>query len=125
MALLLAHKIRIERAGAALLSSVAAFGVATMVFGASTSFWLSLGMLVLVGAFDNVSVVLASVADSERDTRCDPGAGNGRQQYLHQLFESARRGRVGLGNGVAGYSAECSGWRLCHGGDCHRFCFRF
>jgi hypothetical protein len=28
------------------------------VFGISRSFWLSVGMLVLVGAFDNISVVL-------------------------------------------------------------------
>ena len=47
-----------RRAGAALLWAVAGFGAATIVFGISRSFWLSVGMLVLVGAFDNVSVVL-------------------------------------------------------------------
>ena len=43
---------------AALLVSVAGFGVATVVFGLSKSFWLSISMLVLTGVFDNVSVVI-------------------------------------------------------------------
>ena len=58
MALTLAHSHKIHRAGIALLWAVAGFGVATIVFGISRSLWLSLAMLVLVGAFDNVSVVL-------------------------------------------------------------------
>lgn len=58
MALVLAHSSRIHRAGAVLLWAVAGFGAATIVFGVSRSLWLSLAMLVLVGAFDNVSVVL-------------------------------------------------------------------
>ena len=58
MALLFAHAFRIRRAGAALLWSVVAFGIATIVFGICRNLWLSFGALILVGAFDNVSVVL-------------------------------------------------------------------
>lgn len=58
MALTLAHSPKIERAGIALLSAVAGYGVCTLVFGLSKSFWLSFAMLLLTGAFDNVSVVL-------------------------------------------------------------------
>jgi hypothetical protein len=58
MALVLAHSPKIHRAGIALLWAVAGFGVATIVFGISRSFALSLAMLALTGAFDNVSVVL-------------------------------------------------------------------
>jgi MFS family permease len=58
MALVLAHSPRIRTAGKTLLWTVAGFGAATIVFGLSRSIWLSLPMLVLVGAFDNVSVVL-------------------------------------------------------------------
>ncbi len=58
MALVLAHAPRIRTAGKALLWSVAGFGAATIAFGFSRSLGLSLAMLVLVGAFDNVSVVL-------------------------------------------------------------------
>jgi MFS family permease len=58
MALVMAHSPRIRSAGKALLWTVAGFGAATIVFGLSRLLWLSLAMLVLVGAFDNVSVVL-------------------------------------------------------------------
>jgi MFS family permease len=58
MALVLAHSPKIHQAGKALLWTVAGFGVATIAFGISRSFVFSLIMLVLVGAFDNVSVVL-------------------------------------------------------------------
>jgi len=58
MALTLAHLPRIRAAGKALLWTVAGFGAATILFGISRNLWLSLAMLFLVGAFDNVSVVL-------------------------------------------------------------------
>ena len=41
--------------------SVAGFGVATIVFGFSTNFWLSMAALALTGAFDNVSMVIRQV----------------------------------------------------------------
>ena len=47
-----------RRAGHVLLGSVALFGAATLVFGLSTSFALSLGALVVSGAADMVSVVI-------------------------------------------------------------------
>jgi predicted MFS family arabinose efflux permease len=46
------------RPGVALLWTVAGFGVATIVFGFSRSFPLSLACLFLTGVFDNVSVVI-------------------------------------------------------------------
>jgi MFS family permease len=58
MALTLAHLPPMRRAGLTLLWSVAGFGVATIVFGLSRSFWLSMAALVLTGAFDNISVVV-------------------------------------------------------------------
>ncbi|MHB8577002.1 MAG: MFS transporter [Dehalococcoidia bacterium] len=48
----------IVRAGRALLCAVAAFGLATIVFGFSRSFVLSLGAYAAVGAADQVSVIL-------------------------------------------------------------------
>ena len=59
-ALLLAYLPPLKRAGLALLVAVAGFGLATIVFGLSRSFALSLLMLVLLGAFDMVSVVVRS-----------------------------------------------------------------
>lgn len=58
MAILLAHSHKIRRPGRMLLLAVAGFGGATVVFGLSRSLWLSFAMLLLTGAFDNVSVVL-------------------------------------------------------------------
>ncbi len=57
MALTLTHLPKIRNAGRALLWAVAGFGVATIVFGFSRSLPLSILMLVLTGAFDNISVV--------------------------------------------------------------------
>jgi MFS family permease len=57
----LAHRPPFRRAGRALLWSVAGFGVATIVFGFSTHFALSLGALLALGAFDAVSVVIRHV----------------------------------------------------------------
>ncbi len=59
-ALFIAHRRPMPRAGRSLLRAVAGFGVATVVFGVSRSFPLSLLMLALVGAFDMVSVVVRS-----------------------------------------------------------------
>jgi MFS family permease len=58
MALILAHRPPLRRAGRTLLWSVAGFGAATVVFGLSENFALSFAMLALTGALDNVSVVV-------------------------------------------------------------------
>jgi MFS family permease len=60
MAILLAHLPPMKRAGRNLLLAVAGFGAATIVFGFSTSFWLSFAMLFFTGLFDNVSMVVRS-----------------------------------------------------------------
>jgi predicted MFS family arabinose efflux permease len=49
------HPVR-RRAGAAMFTGVALFGLATVVFGLSRSFWLSLLTLVILGGADMVSV---------------------------------------------------------------------
>jgi MFS family permease len=47
-----------KKAGIALLWSVVAFGVFTILFAVSTDYWMAFAMLFLTGAFDNVSVVV-------------------------------------------------------------------
>ena len=49
-----------RRAGRIMLTSVAVFGAATVLFGLSRSFWVSMIALLLVGASDMVSVVIRS-----------------------------------------------------------------
>jgi MFS family permease len=52
---------RIERRGPVLLASVGLYGLATVVFGWSRTFWLTLLCLALTGAADTVSMVLRNV----------------------------------------------------------------
>jgi hypothetical protein len=77
----LAHRRPIERAGPTLLWMVAGFGVATIVFGISTSFSLSVTMLFFTGAFDMVSVVI-------------------RHTLVQLLTPDEMRGRVSAVNGM-------------------------
>jgi MFS family permease len=60
MALLLAFRPIRRQAGVRMLICVGLFGAATVVFGLSRSVWLSLGVLVVTGAADMVSVVIRS-----------------------------------------------------------------
>src|SRR5438874_3289345 len=57
-ALTVAHLPPMKRAGRTLLWCVTGFGIATILFGLSKAFWLSLGLLFLIGAFDSVSVII-------------------------------------------------------------------
>jgi MFS family permease len=60
MALYLAHRRPIERAGPTMLLAVAVFALCIIGFGLSRSFWLSLAFLAISGMADNVSVVIRS-----------------------------------------------------------------
>jgi MFS family permease len=81
MAVLLAHLPPLRRPGLAMLGAVAGFGAATVVFGLSPWFWLSLLMMFLVGALDNISVVV-------------------RHTLVQMLTPDEMRGRVSAVNGV-------------------------
>jgi MFS family permease len=58
MSLVLALRPPLARGGRALLWAVSVFGVATIVFGLSKSYPLSLGAIFVLGAADNISVVI-------------------------------------------------------------------
>jgi MFS family permease len=60
MATYLVHRPIKRHLGKILLSSVAGFGLAMIMFALSTNFWLSLFVLILSGAFDGVSVIARS-----------------------------------------------------------------
>jgi MFS family permease len=85
MALLTTHLPPLKRAGRALLWSVAGFGLATIVFGLSRNFWLSLAMLFLTGAFDNISVVIRHTLA----TILTPDEMRGRVSAVNGMFISA------------------------------------
>jgi MFS family permease len=52
---------RIERRGPALLWAVTGFGLATVVFGLSRSFWLTFFCLAMTGATDTVSMIIRNI----------------------------------------------------------------
>jgi len=75
----------VRRAGVTLLVTVAMFGVATIIFGASRSFPLSLAAYMLVGVADQVSVVMRSTAIQ----LTTPDALRGRVSAVNLLFIGA------------------------------------
>ena len=99
MALGLALLPPIRRAGWALLLSVAAFGVATIVFGLTDSFWVAFAMLVLTGAFDNVSMVIRHTLQQ----LLTPDAMRGRVAAVTSIFVGASNELGGLESGVVAH----------------------
>jgi MFS family permease len=63
MALVQARMKPVKRPGAVMLAAVAGFGLATIGFGLSTSFALSMACLFLTGLFDSVSVVVRTTLE--------------------------------------------------------------
>lgn len=81
MALFLAHRPPLARAGRAMLGAVAIFGLATVGFGFSRNYLVSWCMLFLCGSMDNVSVVV-------------------RHTLIPLLTPDAMRGRVAAVNSI-------------------------
>jgi MFS family permease len=94
MAFLMAYLPPFRNSGRVLLGSVAGFGLATIVFGLSGSFWLSLFVLALTGAFDNVSVVVRHVV-TQLST---PNEMRGRVSAVNAVF-------IGSSNEVGGFES--------------------
>jgi hypothetical protein len=105
--LIIAHRPPLQKAGSAMLWSVAVFGVATILFGLANAncfgrwfqlpdaawFWLSFGLLALAGAVDNISVVV-------------------RHSLVQILTPDEKRGRVSAVNSLfIGTSNELGGFR--------------
>ncbi len=81
MAVTIAYLPPMRHAGRALLWCVSGFGAATIIFGASRWFWLSLLMLFLTGVFDSVSVII-------------------RQTLVQLLTPDDMRGRISAVNNI-------------------------
>jgi MFS family permease len=96
MALLLAHLPPFKRAGRTLLLAVTGFGLATIVFGLSKSFALSVAMLVLLGGLDNISVVIRSALI----LIWTPDEMRGRTSAVNSIFISASNELGGFESGL-------------------------
>jgi len=111
MGLTLAHRPPLQRAGRALLWAVAGFGLTTVVFGLSRNFALSMGMLALTGALDNISVVVRSTLVQV----LTPDAMRGRVSAVNAIFISSSNQ---LGAFESGITAAYFGpvWSVAGGG---------
>lgn len=94
MALVLAHRPPFTAAGRTLLLAVTGFGLATIVLGVSRWFWLSMLMLFLLGALDNISVIIRSTLVLLRT----PDEMRGRVAAVNSLF-------VGTSNQLGGFES--------------------
>jgi len=74
-----------RRVGRTMFTAVGVFGVATIAFGLSTSFWFSLAVLVVLGAADMISMVIRS-AFVQLET---PDEMRGRVSAVNGLFIGA------------------------------------
>ncbi|MBD2206734.1 MFS transporter [Calothrix sp. FACHB-1219] len=97
MAVTLAYLPPMRKAGPALLWSVVGFGVVTIIFGLSRSFWLSLLMLALSGALDSISVVIRHTLVQIRT----PNHLRGRVAAINSVFISASNELGGFESGLA------------------------
>jgi MFS family permease len=85
MALLLAYRPLARHVGYRMFTAVIVFGLATVVFGLSTNFFLSLGALVVLGAADMISVFVRQTL-VQADT---PDAMRGRVAAVNTVFIGA------------------------------------
>ena len=99
MALLLAHLPPMQRAGRTLLLAVGGFGLATIVFGVSTSFGLSWAMLFLTGALDNISIVVRHTLIQ----LLTPNNMRGRVSAVSSIFVSASNEFGGFESGLVAH----------------------
>ncbi|MGA7730104.1 MAG: MFS transporter, partial [Chloroflexia bacterium] len=83
-----------QHSGRTLLLVVAGFGLATIVFGLSRDFALSLAMLALLGGLDNVSVIIRSTLLLTRT----PDMLRGRVNAVHSVF-------VGISNELGAFES--------------------
>jgi MFS family permease len=94
MALFLASRAPFTKAGPTLLLAVIGFGVATVIFGLSHWFWLSILALFMLGACDNISVVIRSTLVLLRT----PDEMRGRVSAVSSLF-------IGTSNQLGGFES--------------------
>jgi MFS family permease len=102
ISLILAFYRTLRRQGPLLLISVAGFGIATIVFGLSRSFWLTFVALAFTGITDGISVIIRNTVRQLQT----PDNMRGRMTSVNQMFF---RGGPQLGELEAGAVAQWFG----------------
>jgi len=100
--LYLSQKTKLRRQGLLISISVAGFGLATVLFGVSTSFWLTMLALILIGAFDGLSSIIRNTVRQ----LLTPDAMRGRMMSITQIFF---KGGPQLGEVESGLVAQILG----------------
>lgn len=98
----LSQKAKLRRQGMLISVSVIMFGLATVLFGLSTSFWLSMMALILIGAFDGLSTIIRNTVRQLQT----PDAMRGRMMSITQIFF---KGGPQLGEMESGLVAQVLG----------------
>ena len=105
-AIVMARLGNVRRQGAVIMASIAVYGAATIAFGLSRVFWLSMLMLAVVGASDTVSTVLRQTIRQ----LVTPNYLRGRMTSVNMIFFM---GGPQLGEMEAGALAALIGAPLC------------
>ena len=100
--LYLSQKTRLLRQGMLISISVAMFGLATILFGVSASFWLTMLALILIGVFDGLSTIIRNTVRQ----MLTPDAMRGRMMSITQIFF---KGGPQLGEVESGLVAQILG----------------
>jgi len=100
--LYLSQKTKLRRQGMLISISVALFGLATILFGVSTSFWLTVLALILVGVFDGLSTIIRNTLRQ----LLTPYEMRGRMMSITQIFF---KGGPQLGEMESGLMAQVLG----------------
>jgi MFS family permease len=102
VAVYLSQKTNLRRQGLLISASVAGFGLATILFGFSTGFWLTLIALILIGIFDGLSTIIRNTARQ----LLTPDEMRGRMMSITQIFF---KGGPQLGEVESGLVAQLLG----------------
>ena len=98
----LSQKTNLLHQGFLISISVVMFGLATILFGLSTSFWLTMLALILIGAFDGLSTIIRNTVRQ----LLTPDAMRGRMMSITQIFF---KGGPQLGEMESGFVAQLLG----------------
>ena len=100
--LYLSQRTKLPRQGLLISISVVMFGLATILFGISTSFWLTMLALILIGAFDGLSSIIRNTVRQV----LTPDTMRGRMMSITQIFF---KGGPQLGEVESGLVAQLLG----------------
>ncbi len=101
-AMIMAHRPPMQKAGRSLIWAVVIFGLATVGFGFSRWFWLSLLMLFICGFVDNVSVIVRHTLVQ----LLTPDSMRGRVSSVNNLFIGTSNELGAFESGLASYGGD-------------------